>query len=901
MRAPQPIHFAIALASLHFSQARADELRYGGATPGIQQAIAESRIWTDTEDSTVEASFIRLEGSKVYLQDHQGKTWPVELASLSAADHAYVQQVAPPGKNNEGADVVNRVEAGDAGFRKMVAPFLETYCLDCHDEETQKGNVSLESLSDVSADNASLWKRIWEQVALKEMPPRKKTNQPQLMERWEISTWITDELTTAMKDKGGFTDHMRPIKGNHLDHDLLFGPLPKNLEPASTPARIWRIHPQEQMVRLNDLVSLKRTYDPKRPGLWTHGDHIPSNLEGETKVYFGLDQFLGAFEDAYSVGVSGFQSSFSMVRDHGLRNYPFLYSANSSEALQIAGIAEKVLRYMAHGPAAEPYQFADDIKSIPGEYRNLNLIFYTKEAKRPLTPVYELMKSPGVSDEQLKGVIQFLFEALTLRPPTKEETAVYLDIVNQSIKELGKEDGVILGLVPIFLDRDALFRPELGENGEPDKYGRVPLQGDELALALNAAFSYIRPDNDHLRTALAEGKLKTREDVKREITRILNDDSIRKPRILQFFREYFDYDRAPGICKDRKFLEKDGGHYDTYYASMSSMVANTDALIELILREDKNVLKEMLTTDRVIYQPYTSGANFRDGILFKSDIGYFMNRGKKFEEFIKPEKIEPTKDNKLVIERAEREAYDRNMLHHIFPKPAQPIHVRQSPFDKGRFPPATDALKAITTVNTNDRLGILTHPVWLASHSDAMDNHAISRGRWIRERLLGDAVPDIPITVDAKLPVEPESTLRDRMRVTREEECWRCHQKMDPLGLPFEKYNQLGILLDTNPSNNWGHPVDTTGEIILSGDPALDGPVKDPMEMLQKLAASERVKQVFVRHVFRFWMGRNETINDAPILQDAYKAYRDSNGSMKALLTSLLTSDAFLYRKLTNQ
>ena len=31
-------------------------------------------------------------------------------------------------------------------------------------------------------------------------------------------------------------------------------------------------------------------------------------------------------------------------------------------------------------------------------------------------------------------------------------------------------------------------------------------------------------------------------------------------------------------------------------------------------------------------------------------------------------------------------------------------------------------------------------------------------------------------------------------------------------------------------------------------------------------------------------------------LQDAWKAYRDSNGSMKAMLTSLLTSDAFLYR-----
>jgi hypothetical protein len=71
--------------------------------------------------------------------------------------------------------------------------------------------------------------------------------------------------------------------------------------------------------------------------------------------------------------------------------------------------------------------------------------------------------------------------------------------------------------------------------------------------------------------------------------------------------------------------------------------------------------------------------------------------------------------------------------------------------------------------------------------------------------------------------------------------------------------------------------------------------------MIKKLATSERITQVFVHHVFRYWMGRNETINDAPILQDAYLAYKRSGGSMKVLLTSLLTSDAFLYRKVQSQ
>ena len=146
-----------------------------------------------------------------------------------------------------------------------------------------------------------------------------------------------------------------------------------------------------------------------------------------------------------------------------------------------------------------------------------------------------------------------------------------------------------------------------------------------------------------------------------------------------------------------------------------------------------------------------------------------------------------------------------------------------------------------------------------------MDNHAILRGALIREKLLGGGIPDAPITVDAMLPDEPNTSLRERMRVTREKYCWTCHEKMDPLGLPFEMYNHAGLFRTTELDK----PVDTSGEIIDSGDPALDGPVKNALEMIEKLSSNERVEQVFVRHAFRFWMGRNETLNDAPVLQAA--------------------------------
>lgn len=761
-------------------------------------------------------------------------------------------------------------------FESFAEPFLEQYCLDCHDSETKEGDLSLEDLGSVDSRNAGLWKNIWEQVALQEMPPRENENQPEGIDRVKLSNWITGELEQALKDQGGFDFHHHPTKANHLAHDVLFGEIPAGLEPPSTPARIWRVNPQEHLVRLNELINTEPAYNPSKPGLRTRGDHIPWNIQGEIKVYYALDRITGQVggSAAYAAAITGFPPILSAIRDPGFKNYPMLYSVNGAEATQIARQAEEIIRFMAYGPLGEPFQFVDKDKKIkrPAKYDGLDIrgttesLVYKKETLRPLTPVYDLMNEEGVSNEKLKAAVDYLFEALTLRPPTVKESETYLRLAQGAIADLGKEDGVMLGLTPIFLDRDALFRSELAEYGTPDKYGRVMLQDQELALAINAAFSYIVPDKN-LKEAVGQGRLKTREDVKREVKRILADDSIRKPRVLQFFREYFDYDTAGPVCKDTKALKSAGGGDEkSYYRNMYSMTASTDRLIELILEEDKNVLRELLTTDRVVV---STPKNPRD-----SPARFYGNFDKLAKNPPRPKKKEKLTAAQLgIVELPKGEA----------------IHVRvtQVKFLGG------NPNRTLTTLPADQRLGILTHPSWLVSHSDAMDNHAILRGRWVLERLLGGGIPDIPITVDAMLPDEPEETLRHRMRVTREDECWRCHQKMDPLGLPFEMYNHVGMYRTTE----LGEPVDTSGEIINSGDPALDGPVEDALDMIQKLANSERVKQVFVRHAFRFWMGRNETINDAPVLQDAYRAYEDSGGSMKSLLTSLVTSDAFLYRK----
>lgn len=778
-------------------------------------------------------------------------------------------------------------------FNTFSKSFLKTHCVDCHGETEPEGNLSLHDLGPVDEVNAATWRSVWAQVTLKEMPPR-DMDQPEVVERLQFSDLIVGELTRVMHDKGGFHDHLDPNKGNYVDHELLFGRLPGNikLKPTSSPARLWRLTPQEHITRLNELINTEPKYNPAKPGLRTHGDDVPTNHGGELKLYFGTDRIIKwqGGTVAYATAVKSVPAVLSSARAHGLENYPDFYSVNSAEATQILGISEDILRYMAYGPLsiAKPYQITDNPRSIAdkmkGDIRGLpTSIVYSTKVVRPLTPVYDLMRQKEYTDQDLQAAVDYLFEMLTFRPPSQKESNDYKTIVKQSIEKLGKEDGVVLGLSSIFLERDALFRPELAEAGQPDQDGRVMLQDWELGLAVNHALRYIKPDEE-LRTAIVEGRMRTRADVKREVERMLADDSIRKPRVLRFFREFFDYDLGGYICKDARALAQTGvsNRGQSHYRAMFDSTASTDRLIEMVLKEDRDVLRQLLTTDRVV-------ATEADNIYFgkrRSRAEEVAARKAAKELALKEAEKNGKKPDKPAKKNRDKVNYSVTPAELSGPE----IYARVSrrSFGTGSMKPE----RILATVPAGERLGILTHPSWLVSHSDAMDNHAIRRGRWIRERLLGGGIPDVPITVDAMLPDEPKNTLRERMRVTRQEYCWTCHKKMDPLGLPFEMFNHAGLYRELELEK----PVDTTGEIIESGDPALDGKVANAIELIEKIAASERAEQVFVRHAFRFWMGRNETLNDAPVLQAAYRAYKDNDGSMNALIVSLLTSDAFLYR-----
>lgn len=265
------------------------------------------------------------------------------------------------------------------------------------------------------------------------------------------------------------------------------------------------------------------------------------------------------------------------------------------------------------------------------------------------------------------------------------------------------------------------------------------------------------------------------------------------------------------------------------------LVQDTDNLVRWILEKDQNVLRELLTTNKAFVNTRYDG-------------------------------------NKKEITQAQ----PNDKVHLSYSLPPDWKWTAEQPIE---LPEGT-------------RAGILTQPSWLVAWSMNQDNHAILRGKWVRERLLGNLVPDIPITVDAQLPEAPEKTLRERMQVTEVEYCWQCHKLMNPVGLPFETYDHFGRFRAIEK----GKPVDATGRIDLTGDKNWETDVTNALDFVKKLAESERVEQVFVRHVFRYFTGRNENLGDGPSLRAAHRVYRESGGSFKALIVAILSSDSFLYR-----
>lgn len=773
---------------------------------------------------------------------------------------------------------------GAPGFEETAQPFLARYCVRCHGPRQQKGGLRLDTLSHDFGDIevSETWRQIFYRVRFDEMPPPSTKNQPQADDRQVMLRWIDDQLIAEGRGIHLLEKMRLPQFGNYVDHEQLFsGEID---EPPYTDARLWRQRPQIYADLWGRAYGSQQRLSVKIGGAFREGDihrvqFGPHAGKTITLRYFSDERYANPFYE-FVHHASGITDYADIAADQA-----------SLEALLTN--AERMAEILTVG---QPVAITTEVKTKDSRHGNNHGMFVggevttSTERRGEIPTVFgDVMRHDGTPPRAVfDPALALAFELFLRRAPAEHEFEHYYQDLFLENVPLGNTMALQAVLVAVAICPEFVYRMEMGL-GEADEHGRRMLSPLELVFAVQYAFDDRSPfgvdafptepvfDKDVeplVQRALTEqhvvsyprhgwlvermraGELETREHVEAAVRRMLaqpqrnpapnhNRDirSVTNPRVLQFFREFFGYHKAAEVFKEVDSFEQRDGFRQFHNHTATRLMYDTDALVLHVLERDRDVLYELLTTDKVFVSYWGGEQNDKQ-----------VRRAGGIDKW-----------------RATHDTQSYNL----------------DPFER-EF-----GIGKPVTAPAGQRCGVLTQPSWLVAHSGNFDNDPVRRGKWIREKLLAGYVMDVPITVQAVIPDSDTMTLRERFTVVHEPKCWGCHKKMNPLGMPFEQFNHVGRFRELEQDK----PVVTTGTIDYTGDRALDGDVSGVREMMERLGRSDLVRQSFLRHVFRFWMGRNEDPRDSRTLRAMDRAYVESGGSFREALVALLTSDSFLYRK----
>ncbi|MEA3196652.1 MAG: hypothetical protein QOF32_704, partial [Gammaproteobacteria bacterium] len=93
------------------------------------------------------------------------------------------------------AVAAERPPSASAVYEKIIRPFLEKHCVDCHDQGMAKGDLRLDSLAADFHDRkaAEVWMHVYDRMRDGEMPPKKKP-QPEAAERDAVLRWLAGQI-----------------------------------------------------------------------------------------------------------------------------------------------------------------------------------------------------------------------------------------------------------------------------------------------------------------------------------------------------------------------------------------------------------------------------------------------------------------------------------------------------------------------------------------------------------------------------------------------------------------------------------------------------------------------------------------------------------------------------------
>lgn len=186
------------------------------------------------------------------------------------------------------------------------------------------------------------------------------------------------------------------------------------------------------------------------------------------------------------------------------------------------------------------------------------------------------------------------------------------------------------------------------------------------------------------------------------------------------------------------------------------------------------------------------------------------------------------------------------------------------------------------------RAGILSHVSFLALNARSARSSAVLRGKFVLDSLLCTPIPPPPAEVSFEA-VAPESglgaTARERLAEHRANPaCATCHDLMDPIGLPFERFDAIGQYR----TEEQGKTIETFG--------AIEGVEFDDISgFYDVLRNTPKLTACLVRKLYMHAVGRLYTASESAVLDALEADFADAQHDFVALMRGIALTHGFRF------
>ena len=753
---------------------------------------------------------------------------------------------------------------GEALVSGRTIEFLDQHCLDCHDADSQKAGLDIESLLDVPmGKHLESWEAIVRKTHARQMPPAGK-KRPGEGEYEELVAALVGKLDAlALKSPNpGHSDTLRRLNRPEYQNairDLLA----LNIDAAKYLPADESSHGFDNItvgelspLLLNRYISAARkisklavgtpaspsgdTFRPAPdlsqedhvPGLpiGTRGGmlfeyNFPQNGDYEFQVHLTRDR------NEKVEGLNGTHQMELLVDRERKESFTIQPPRNRNNHNEVDAHLKARIR-VAAGPQKIGVTFVKKAFSLLETKRQPYIARFNHHRHPRQSPaVFQVSitgpfesdgtvqtpsrrqifgDTPGIAgnpEAAARKILSRLLRKAYRRPISDADLGRPMEFYRQGVEEGGFEAGIENALSSILVSPSFLFRKE--EAPEGVKPGEAYKLGDvELASRLSFFLWSSLPDEELL--SLAEkGKLQDPKNLVAQAKRMLA-----KPR-------------------SRSLVDNFANQW-LYLRNLESITPNhrlfpdfDDNLRQAFRRETELFFQNLLQEDRSLTD------------LLQSDHTYLNERLAK---------------------------------HYRIP------HIYGSRFRKVGLRPEYQ------------RGGLLRHGSILTVTSYATRTSPVIRGNWILENILGTPAPpppeDVPAleenNVDQSLPV------RDRLAQHRENPaCASCHNLMDPPGFAMENFDALGRWR----THEDGRKLDVTGGLP-------DGSEFTGVSGLEKalLSRPELFASTFTEKLMTFALGRGVEAHDAPAIRKIVAVSAKEDYKISSIISGIVTSVPFTMR-----